>query len=97
MRKRTRAVPDAPDGIDALLVKVAQRDKTALKVIYQSAGPWLYTMIRASEDNEEAADEILEAVFLCIWDQAWLFNPRQESGAQWLSRLLARQMSNRLH
>src|SRR5262245_60591217 len=79
----------ALDQWRALLLRVRDRDASALEDLYRSSSPLLLGVIRAIVGDAEAADEALLDVYEQVWRQAHTFDPARGSAAAFLF-LLAR-------
>ena len=86
-----------PEGLDALLIRIAAGDRIALRAVYRIAGPRLYAMLVAVNANEGVADDLLEDIFVAIWREAESFDPQQETAWQWLRDRLAKRLARTLN
>jgi len=95
-----------PSGEDIeLFRRIAARDREALAQFYdQAAGPLFSLALRILGDPPEA-EEVVQDVFVQIWDKAAWFNPAMGSPLHWalsiarnrsIDRLRARQRRSRL-
>ncbi len=95
----------APALDDVTLVRrVAARDQPALAELYDRFGSLLLALARRILNNEAEAEEILQEVFLQVWNQARRYDPRRSSVSTWLvliarsraiDRLRSRQVKDR--
>ncbi len=72
---------------DDLLLAVAQRDRGAFRTLYDLASPKLYGTILRIVRNRPAADEVLQDVFLRIWQKAGSFAPETGSARAWMNSI----------
>jgi len=85
MNTQAHAVSAQPDA--ALLKQVARRDESALACLYDRHSPILYTMLFDIIRNGNEAEELLEEVFLEIWEEASSFTETSPPLLMWLSRI----------
>jgi RNA polymerase sigma-70 factor, ECF subfamily len=81
-------VGDTRSAVDAaLLDRVTRRDQSALAELYDRHCRLLFTLaLRILRDRGEAED-VLQEVFLRVWDRAESYNPALGSPAAWLVRI----------
>jgi RNA polymerase sigma-70 factor (ECF subfamily) len=80
----------------SLLDRVLARDAEALGELYDRHSRVLYGLIlRILEDND-AAEEVLEDVFVQVWDRAETFNADLGSPIAWLVRMARSRAIDRL-
>lgn len=72
---------------DALLLAVAQQDRDAFRTLYDMASPKLYATILRIVRNRAAADEVLQDVFLRIWQKADSFAPDAGPARAWMNSI----------
>ncbi len=70
-----------------LLLAVAQRDRSAFRTLYNTASPKLYATILRIVRNRPAADEVLQEVFLRIWQKADSFAPEAGPARAWMNSI----------
>jgi RNA polymerase sigma-70 factor (ECF subfamily) len=97
-------MPPSGEEIE-LFRRIAARDREALAQFYdQAAGPLFSLALRILGDPPEA-EEVVQDVFVQIWDKAAWFNPAMGSPLHWalsitrnrsIDRLRARQRRSRL-
>jgi anti-sigma-K factor RskA len=66
---------------EALLAAVARQDRAAFRSLYDLAAPKLFATILRIVRSKAAAEEILQDVFLRVWQDAGRFSP--ETGHVW--------------
>jgi RNA polymerase sigma-70 factor (ECF subfamily) len=69
---------------EALLVRVAERDEEALAKLYALCGPGLLGMALRILPNRRAAEEVVEDVFVRLWNEARHHARAGHSVAAWL-------------
>ena len=94
----------APDDDPTLVRRVAAEDPTALAELYDRFSGLLLSLARRVLGDEAEAEEILQEVFLQVWNQAERYDPRRSSVSTWLvliarsraiDRLRSRQVKDR--
>ena len=56
--------------LTAVLQRVAQRDRAAFKILYDATSPKLYGIILRILSRRDLADEVLQEVYVKIWEHA---------------------------
>lgn len=70
--------------LSAALARVAQGDKVAMRLIYERSSAKLFGVcLRICQDQEVAAD-IMQDVYLKVWNRAGRFDPAKASPITWL-------------
>ena len=93
-------------GLDdpTLVRRIAARDQVALGELYDRFSSLLLALVRRILNNEAEAEEILQEVFLQVWNQAERYDRRRSSVSTWLvliarsraiDRLRSRQVKDR--
>lgn len=72
------------DTLRRLLAAVADGDERALRALYDMASPKLYGVILRIQRDRAAADDILQDVFLRIWQRAGSYDPGSGRPLSWL-------------
>lgn len=94
--RSTRHAPapkaDAPASVggpscDALLQAAAGGDHRAFACLYQQTSARLFAAVRRSIWVRSEAEEVLQEVYLKIWNGAAAFDPRQASSITWMTRV----------
>ena len=67
-----------------LLTAVARRDRTAFKELYQRVAPKLFAILLRILRNRAAAEDVLQEVFLRIWQNAQSFSAEAGPAMGWL-------------
>lgn len=73
--------------LSSLLLRVAERDTTAFKSVYGATSAKLYGIILRILRRRDIADEVLQEVFVKIWDRASDFNPAIASPITWMATI----------
>ena len=72
---------------DALLVAVSGRDRAAFRTLYDLAAPKLFATILRIVRSKPAAEEVLQDVFLRIWQNAGSFSPQTGPARAWMNSI----------
>ena len=79
-RQATRAA----DDLSALLVRVAGRDKAAFAALYAATSAKLYGVILRILLRRDVADDLLQEVFIKIWERAVDYDASKGSPIAWM-------------
>ena len=71
----------------AVLVRVAARDREAFTILYQATSAKLYGIVVRILPGKGVADEILQEVYVKIWDRASDFEPGRASPISWMAAI----------
>lgn len=66
------------------LSRVAAQDRTALREVYERTAPKLFGVCLRISGNREAAEDILQDVYLRVWNRAGRFDATRASPITWL-------------
>lgn len=70
-----------------LMAKVAGRDQSAFEQLYDRFAPVVYTMVLRIVRSPEAAEDLLQEIFLAIWNKSSLFSEARGSVYTWIMSL----------
>lgn len=70
-----------------LMAKVAGRDQTAFEQLYDRYAPVVYTMVLRIVRSPEVAEDLLQEIFLAIWNKSSLFSEARGSVYTWIMSL----------
>ena len=87
-----RQVKDIPE---ALLELIKQKDETALGMLYDMLGGWIYSLAHSILSNSADAEEVTQEVFHTVWTKADTFDPRRGSARAWIATIARRQAIDR--
>ncbi len=73
--------------LDSLLISVAGRDREAFRRLYDLTSPKLFATILRIVRQKPAAEEILQDVFLRIWQNAGSFSPQTAPARAWMNSI----------
>jgi RNA polymerase sigma-70 factor (ECF subfamily) len=73
--------------LSILLARVAQRDRAAFAEVYRATSAKLYGIILRILHRRDVADEVLQEVYVKIWDRAADFDPGMASPITWMATI----------
>lgn len=76
----------------SLLAKVAEGDRAAFEALYQSTCRKLFGIIYRLIGNRERGEELLQDVYIRIWEKAGYYRPTQGAAITWMAAI-ARNMT----
>ena len=76
-----------PPDITQLLARVAQRDRDAFKLVYAATSAKLYGIVLRILHRRDLADEVLQEVYVKIWERAADFDPARASPITWMATI----------
>jgi RNA polymerase sigma-70 factor, ECF subfamily len=74
-------------NISALLVQVASKDTVAFGQIYDATSAKLYGILLRILRRRDLADEVLQEVYVKIWERAADFDPARSSPITWMATI----------
>lgn len=74
----------ADDDIAPILGRITRQDKTALRALYNKAGPKLMGILMRMLGNRPDAEDALQDVMIKIWTRAAAFDPGKGTGMAWI-------------
>jgi RNA polymerase sigma-70 factor, ECF subfamily len=76
-----------PQELSSLLGRVAQKDRAAFVGVYRATSAKLFGIILRILHRRDVADEVLQEVFVKIWDRAGDYDPRMGSPITWMATI----------
>ncbi len=76
-----------PQDLITLLQRVAQRDRAAFADLYRTTSAKLFGIILRILNRRDIADEVLQEVFVKIWDRAGDYDPKLASPITWMATI----------
>ena len=73
--------------LDGLLAAVALKDRDAFRRLYELSSPKLFATILRIVKIRAAAEEVLQDVFLRIWQNAETFSPQTAPARAWMNSI----------
>lgn len=87
----------APEtALDDALAAVAQGDRDALRTVYDLTRAKLYGIALGVLRDREAAEDVLQSVYLTIWKKAGRFDAERASPITWLATIARNRSIDRL-
>lgn len=87
---------DNTDPLQALLAEAALEDKDAFRLIYDTTAARLFGILLRILKQQDLAEEILQEVYLSIWDKAKTYHPEQGSPLSWMAAIARNRAINML-
>jgi RNA polymerase sigma-70 factor (ECF subfamily) len=91
--------PDPAEQLDAeveLLRRVAQGDRRGFEELYDRFSGVLFSTASSVLNNQEAAEDVLQDVFVQIWEKAPLYDPARGKPLTWAITLTRNKAIDRL-
>jgi RNA polymerase sigma-70 factor, ECF subfamily len=76
-----------PQDLSTLLALVARRDRAAFAGVYQATSAKLFGIILRILKRRDLADEVLQEVYVKIWERAADFDPGKASPITWMATI----------
>jgi RNA polymerase sigma-70 factor, ECF subfamily len=76
-----------PQELSALLGRVARQDRAAFADVYRATSAKLFGIILRILHRRDIAEEVLQEVYVKIWDKAADFNPQIASPISWMAAI----------
>ena len=73
--------------INELLSRVARQDRSAFNDIYRATSAKLYGIVLRILHRRDLADEVLQEVYVKIWERAAEFDPKRASPITWMATI----------
>lgn len=90
------AQTEARDELASLLQGAAARDRAALREIYRRTSAKLLGVCLRILPQREEAEDVLQEVYITVWDKAHAFDPRLASPMTWLAAIARNRAIDRL-
>ena len=75
------------EDISHLLQRVARQDRAAFGEVYRATSAKLYGIVLRILRRRDIADEVLQEVYVKIWERAGDFNPERSSPISWMAAI----------
>lgn len=86
----------ARDELSATMQRVAGGDAAALRTLYQRTSAKLYGICLRLLGDEAEAQDVLQEVYVTVWNKAGSFDPTRASPITWLATLTRNRTIDRL-
>lgn len=80
-------VKAAPDALAALMQRVAARDRSAFAELYGATSAKLYGVVLRILRRRDIADEVLQEVYVQIWERAARFDAAKGAPLTWMAAI----------
>lgn len=88
--------PAPIDHIGALLVRCADRDQAAFAELYDTLSARVFGLILRVLVNRAQSEEVLQEVFLEVWQSAGGYAPKKGQGRSWILTIAHRRAIDRV-
>jgi RNA polymerase sigma-70 factor (ECF subfamily) len=82
-----RPAGTAASNLVSLLHRVAAQDRAAFSALYQATSAKLYGIILRILQRRDIADEVLQEVYVVIWERAQLYDATKASPITWMAAI----------
>ena len=79
--------PTTAADLAGLMARVAKRDRAAFSALYSATSAKLFGIVLRILKRRELAEEILQEVYVKIWDRAGDYDPQRASPITWLATI----------
>ncbi|WP_198411066.1 ECF RNA polymerase sigma factor SigK [Microbacterium suaedae] len=87
---------ERPDDIDRILLQIADGDQNAFGRLYDLLSPRMFGLILRVLVDRAQSEEVLQEVFLEIWQSASQFSPKKGQGRSWVLTITHRRAVDRV-
>jgi RNA polymerase sigma-70 factor, ECF subfamily len=87
MSGNTRFEQRGRQELEALMRRVAGRDRTAFRALYDATRAKLYGVVLGILGEKSAADDVLQEIYVKIWDRAADFEAGRASPITWMTTI----------
>jgi len=84
------------DEISAALLRVARKDRAALRQLYALCAPKLTGLLMRMLREKTEVEDALQDVFIRVWDRAPAYDPEKGTGLNWLCAVARNHALDRL-
>lgn len=84
------------DEISQALLRVARKDRAALRQLYALSAPKLTGLLMRMLKEKTEVEDALQDVFIRVWDRAPAFDPEKGTGLNWLCAVARNHALDRL-
>jgi len=86
----------ARDELSAMLRSIVSKDAAALKTLYERTSAKLYGICLSLLRDEAEAQDVVQELYVTVWNKAALFDPGKASPITWLATLARNRSIDRL-
>jgi RNA polymerase sigma-70 factor, ECF subfamily len=80
-------MPSTPQDLVRLLAETAKRDQTAFRALYGATSAKLFGVVLRILKRRDIAEDILQDVYVKVWERARDFDPQRASPITWLATI----------
>lgn len=84
------------DDISALLIRLAERDRTALAQLYPQVAPKLMGLLTRMLGDRAEAEDALQEVIIRLWQRAATYDPQKGTAMGWICAIARNHALDRL-
>ena len=84
------------DAIDSLLVEVAGGNRQAFEALYAKTSGMLFGICQRVLSERSEAEDVLQEVYVAVWNKAAQFAPQQSRAVTWLGTIARNRAIDRL-
>lgn len=88
--------PDDGDAFDALLTRIARRDRAAFATLYDALAPRVFGLVLRIVVDRAQSEEVLQEVFLEVWEKADRFAADRGRARAWVFMIAHRRAVDRV-
>ena len=92
----TDAQDDARARLTAALVRAGEGDRSALRTVYDATHAKLFGIVLRICRERQAAEDVLQDVYLTIWRRAGAFDPGRASPITWMATIARNRAIDRM-
>lgn len=85
--ERLEIMPPTPQYLADLVGRVAERDRSAFAEVYRATSAKMLGIITRIVIRRDIAEEILQEVYVTVWERARDFDPARASPITWLAAI----------
>lgn len=75
----------SPEALKELLGRIGQGDRAAFSMLYDATAPKLYGVVIRILRRKDVAEDVLQDVYVKIWERASDFDPLKASPMTWMA------------
>jgi RNA polymerase sigma-70 factor, ECF subfamily len=79
--------PNSRQGIVKAIARVSAGDEAPFRQVYQATSAKLYGVVMRIVGRRDVADDVLQEVYVCVWQRAGEFDPASASPITWLATI----------
>jgi RNA polymerase sigma-70 factor, ECF subfamily len=83
--QRLQSTPQ--DDLIRLLLRVANRDRVAFDALYEATSSKLYGVVLRILQRKDVADDVLQDVYVKVWERAGAFDAAKGSAITWMATI----------